>query len=425
MKRNPFALRIAGLLAACPLPVLRNDLSAEAQALLAAVNKSTDEVKNLALDAQKQAKTNSELSASLREAVDKALTGQAETTRQLVDLQQEIAAKLAAGAGTPAPLTLGAAFTADERVAKFLQSVEAGSQDAKIRATFKTSGLRNDVSSAAASGGALVVAQNVPGVIGLPRMRLTVRDLLNWGRTTQNSIQYFKELAFTNNAAPVSELTTKPKSEITYEADSAEVVTIAHHIRASKQILADVPQLQGNIDGRLRYGLKLKEEGQLLKGTGVGLNLEGLMTASDDYAAPSGAAVTSENRIDRLRLAILQVELSGYYADGIVLSPTDWTNIELLKDGNDRYLVGNPFGQIAPTLWGRPVVASQSQDVGDYLVGAFAMAAQGWDREEISVQIGYNGDDFTQNALTLLCEERLALTIYRGDALVNGSFGSL
>jgi hypothetical protein len=62
---------------------------------------------------------------------------------------------------------------------------------------------------------------------------------------------------------------------------------------------------------------------------------------------------------------------------------------------------------------------------GNYLVGAFGMAVQGWDREAISVELGYNGNDFTQNAITLLCEERLALAIYRADALVKGSFGSV
>lgn len=425
MKHNPFSLRIVAMISVCTLPVLRNDLSAEAQALLTAVQRSNDNVKNLAEDAIKEAKAGRAMSDAMRADIDKALTAQTETTRQMVDLQQAMAAKLDAATGAQAPMTLGAAFVNDERVKTKMSEFNEGREDAKIRATFAGHTLRNDISSGAGSAGSLVVSQNVPGVMGLPRQRLAVRDLLTWGRTTSNAIQFFKELAVTNNAAPVSELVAKPQSEITFEADSAPVITIAHWIRASKQILADVPQMQSQIDGRLRYGLKLKEEGQLLNGSGVGLNLEGLYTAATAYANP-GVTVDTENRMDRIRLAFLQAELTGYYADGVVLSPIDWVEIELSKTASDKqYLVGNPFGSITPTLWGRPVVASQSMTAGTYLVGAFGMAAQGWDREEMSVQIGYNGDDFTENALTLLCEERLALTIYRADALIKGSFGSL
>ena len=420
MKRtNILGLHIAALLAAVPAHIiLRNDLSNDAQALLAEFNKATDRVKNVAEDAKKHA---SELGDTLRAEIDKALTAQAEQQAQLLAVQQELAAKLPAAAAQPQ--TLGEKFTAEARVAEFMASNDA---TGKVRATFKSESLRNAVSgNTDAAGGSLRTPQYLPGIQSPGMQRLTIRDLLTWGRTTQSSVEFFKELAFTNNAAPVSELVKKPESNLTFEAATAPVITVAHWLKASKQILADVPQLQSYIDGRLRYGLKLKEEAQLLKGSGVGINLNGLYTAASNYSNP-GVTVVSENRMDRLRIAILQAELSGYYADGIVLSPIDWTQIELSKTASDKnYLVGNPFGGIAPTLWGRPVVASQSMTAGQYLVGAFGIAAQGWDREEMTVQLGYENDDFTKNAITVLCEERLALSIFRADALTKGSFGSV
>lgn len=420
-RKNSLGLAIAALLAAAPALALRNDLTAEARELLTALNKTTDEVKNLALDAAKKADN---LGDSLRAEIDKSLTAQGEMRAQLVEMQQHLAAQLTAAPAQPQ--TLGARFVGDSRVGEFLAASLAGSESTgKIRATFKGESLRNAVSSGAASAGPLLTPQYLPGIIPPGQQRLTIRDLLMWGRTTQASVEFFRELAFTNNAAPVSELVKKPESQITFEADTAAVATVAHWLKASKQILADVPQLQSYIDGRLRYGLKLKEEAQLLKGSGVGINLEGLYTAASAYSNP-GVTVVSENRMDRVRLALLQAELSGYYADGIVLSPVDWTSVELSKTASDKqYLVGNPFGNLAPTLWGRPVVASQSMTAGTYMVGAFGMAAQGWDREEMTVQLGYENDDFTKNAITILCEERLALTIYRADALIKGSFGSV
>jgi HK97 family phage major capsid protein len=42
----------------------------------------------------------------------------------------------------------------------------------------------------------------------------------------------------------------------------------------------------------------------------------------------------------------------------VVLHPTDWTNILLLKDTQGRYLFSDPHGQTSPQVWGKPVVAT-------------------------------------------------------------------
>lgn len=416
--------QIAALLSAAPALRLTNELTNDAKELLAALNASNDAVKNVANDALKGV---GELKASVKEEADKRLTEQGELRAQMVELQQAIAAIPTAAAAAPTAQSLGARFVNDEGVKAYLANVANGKVASKVGVSATFDGpLMNAVTSLPASAGELKTPQYVPGIIPPGMQRLTIRDLLMWGTTSQASIQFFKELAFTNNAAIQStELTALPVSDITFEADSANVVTIGHTLAASEQILADVPQLQSYIDGRLRYGLKLKEEGQLLKGSGVGVNLLGLYTAASAFSNP-GVTVDAENRMDRLRIALLQAELSGYYADGIVLSPIDWTQIELKKTASDKqYLVGNPFGQLTPSLWGRPVVSSQSMTAGTYMVGAFGMAAQGWDRQSMTVEIDRSGDDFKNVALTLRAIERLALTIYRADALIKGSFGSV
>lgn len=424
MKNTSICARIVALLAVAPVMALTNELTNDAKELLAALNASNDAVKNVANDALKSV---GELKASVKDEADKRLQEQGELRAQLVEMQQAIAAIPTSQAAAPTAQSLGARFVNDEGVKAYLANVASGKVASKtgVSATFDGA-LMNAVTSVAGSAGPLKTPEYVPGIIPPGTQRLTIRDLLMWGTTSQASIQFFKELAFTNNAAIQStEITALPESDITFQAATASVVTIGHTLPASEQILADVPQLQSYIDGRLRYGLKLKEEGQLLKGSGVGVNLNGLYTAASAFSNP-GVTVVSENRMDRLRIALLQAELSGYYADGIVLSPIDWTQIELAKTASDKqYLVGNPFGMITPTMWGRPVVASQSMTAGQYLVGAFGMAAQGWDRQSMTVEIDRSGDDFKNVALTMRAIERLALTIYRADALIKGSFGSV
>src|SRR5690606_17864865 len=219
----------------------------------------------------------------------------------------------------------------------------------------------------------------------------------------------------------------KPESNITFEADSAPVVTIAHWIHASRQVLADVPMLRSYIDGRLRYGLKLKEEDQLLNGSGVGLNINGLVTQATAYSNP-GVTVQAETRLDRLRLALLQVELAEAWADGIVLNPIDWTSIELTKTDDNAYLFANPRGLETPALWGRNVVPTTAMTASDFLVGAFGggIAAEIHDRMVTEILVATQDDrDFVKNMVKILAEDSMALTVYRPEAFVTGGFNDL
>ncbi len=377
------------------------------------------QLKAQAESAEKEIKAHQKLSAETRESVDKLLTTQGELHARLATAEQ-LLAKVQNGGGQPAePSSMGEQVTASEDYAAYCKNPR-GSFRMPVQAA---------ITSGPGSAGDLVIPDRLPGIQGPALRRLTIRDLLLWGRTQSNSIEYARELVFTNNAGPVSENPSnpKPESNITFEPDSAPVVTIAHWIPASKQVLADVPQLQSYIDGRLRYGLKLKEEIQLLKGSGTGLNMNGIYTQATAYANP-GVTVQAETRIDRLRLALLQVELSEYFADAIVLSPLDWAAIELTKTTTNEYLFSNPRAQTLPGLWGRNVVPTQAMDQDDFLVGAFGggLAAQGWDREDVSVQISFEDrDNFVKNMATILCEERAALTVYRPSAFVKGDFQGL
>jgi HK97 family phage major capsid protein len=60
---------------------------------------------------------------------------------------------------------------------------------------------------------------------------------------------------------------------------------------------------------------------------------------------------------------------------------------------------------------------------GEFLVGAFGLAGQLWDREQANVRISeHHADYFARNMLAILAEERLALTVYRPEAFVRGAF---
>jgi HK97 family phage major capsid protein len=270
-------------------------------------------------------------------------------------------------------------------------------------------------------------AMRIPGIVANPLRSKRVRDLLPVGTTENNLVEFTRENVFTNNAgpqysSPATENVTKPESSITFELKEAPVRTIAHWIPVSKQVLADSQQMQSYINTRLMQGIKVKEDLQILIGDGAGANLAGILKAGNYTAAPSG--VTGENALDRILRAMAAIAVDEMVPDGILLHPNDWADLQVLKStGSAEYLLGSPGSATEPTLWGVPVCTCTAINEGSFLVGAWAMGAQLWDREQANVQISFeDGNNFVKNMATILCEERLALTIYRPKAFRSGSF---
>lgn len=273
----------------------------------------------------------------------------------------------------------------------------------------------------------LVQDQRIVTPFKLPDRRLTIRDALPVGQTTSNLITYAKELVFTNSAGPQvggsptanAENVLKNESDITFELAQAPVITIAHFILVSRQVLDDAPMLQSYIDQRLMYGLKLEEEDELLNGDGQFGNLNGLRNQQTAY----DRNVSGDTRIDTIRRAVTQGQISEYEMEVVVLNPRDWEAIELQKDSENRYLIANPVNTMGPRLWGMPVIATNSMPNDNFLVMNANMAAQIWDRMAVTVELSReDSDNFRKNMVTLLAEERLALTVYRPSALIGGEF---
>lgn len=381
-----------------------------------------DDVGNLAADFTAKLAANGEVSADLKEKTDKALSELGEMTTRVSELEKRQARER----------------DEDERAGKTLgqhiiesDDFRSGKLNGASRGSIRVAVDRADITTADTTVGAgrspatsLVGSARVPGIVAPPNRVMTIRDLLMPGQTSQGNVEYVKETGYTNNADIVTEGTTKPKSDITFNLVSAPVRTIAHVFKASRQILDDAVGLQSYIDGRARYGLQDKEEKQFLSGDGTGQNINGIIPQASDYAPEFNP--TSETAIDRLRLALLQVILAEYPSSAFVLNPVDWARIELTKDSEGRYIVGNPQQGTQPLLWNLPVVQTQAMTAGTFLTGAFNMAAQVFDRLEIEVLLSSeNSDDFEKNMFTIRAEERVALAVYRPEAFVTGDVDTI
>lgn len=374
----------------------------------------TAEMKSFMEKANNEIDNAKSLSAETKSAIEKLAEKATSLTDRCLELEQKLSAR--GDDSDKSNDTIGEMFV---KSAGWKAMQEGTTRTAKLE-------LKTAIVNATGQNQPLVAADRLAGIITNPNRVLTIRDLIPVGRTSSNLIEYTKENVFTNNAggqyaSPAFENVTKPESGITFTLESEAVRTLAHWIPVSKQVLDDSPMLQSFIEGRLQYGLKLEEEDQLLNGTGTGSNLSGILN-SGNFTAYTRAK-TGDTRIDTLRRAITQAALSEFMADTIVINTADWEAIELTKATDGQYVWTNPALGNAPQLWGKRVVATNSITAGTFLVGAFAMGAQIWDRQQSSVMVSLeNSDNFVKNMVTILAEERLCLTVYRPAAFISGTF---
>lgn len=265
------------------------------------------------------------------------------------------------------------------------------------------------------------------------RRRLMVRDLLTPGTLTAAAITYFLEGALEGDFTTVGQNAQKPQLHVADPTAVTEALKkIAGFIKLSTEMMEDLPFLVSEIDTRLLYQLALFTENQLLSGNGTGTNVLGLLNRSGIQSLGATTDAAADNP-DKIFEAIGKVSTAtGLDADGIVINPTDYQKIRLSKDANGQYFGGGFFaGQYGngvimeqPPLWGLQTVVTPAIPAGTVLVKAFKEATvYGKGGVKVSAS-NSDGNDFTNNRVTVLAEERVALVDRRPATSVKVTLGA-
>lgn len=326
--------------------------------------------------------------------------------RTLADRLLQIEQKASAQQDAPAvDESAGALFTKHASYENFLK------QDGRVRTRIE---VKNTVTNAIGN----TFSERRPGIVEGAFRVFTIEDLLVNVPTTANAIDWLRENVFTNAAAETAEGAQKPESSITFVPGTMPVSTVAHWIKITRQLAMDNAALAAYINRRMVYGVNLRVENQLVAGNGVAPNISGLTLAGNftahGYTAASltGLQLSPTNRFDLIGKMIGDCAAADYPADVVILNTADWWTMRLAKDGQGRYLLGDPGSTVPPILFGLPVVASNAMVFGKVWVGSLSQAATLHTREGIAVDLSdSDGDNFTKNLITIRAERRLALTV--------------
>lgn len=375
---------------------------------------------------------NRELSADERGAVDRLVAEAREMEERLGRMKADASmadtiASIGAGVlGSPArPATTPAQPAVSQSMgAQFVQSAD-------YRGFIERHGHRNSsqwtsgaietydprrattLDTTSGSGGPLILPDTRPGIIELPHARRVVADLIAPGTTASNLIQFMREKTFTNAADAVAQGGTKPESTLVFEAATSPVQKLAHWIPVTDEMLEDYAQTQSIIDARLRLGLDIKEEDELLNGTGISPHLLGINALTGLSAAVARGTDSSPDAILKQIAAIATATLLT--PDGIVMNPANWLTIQLMKNAAGNYMGNGPWTAPQNTvLWGLPVAITPAQAANTATVGAFRQAAQVFRKGGVRIEAtNSHSDFFTKNLVAIRGEERLALVVYR------------
>lgn len=176
-------------------------------------------------------------------------------------------------------------------------------------------------------------------------------------------------------------------------------LTVAGYAKLSRQALNDRVALARAVETTLRRSVDTALDAALYGGaTGFVGGIEGLATAYTSLVYQTMADAVSEG--------VATMQLAGFNPDVVALSPSDWLAVVVKKGtANDHYLSGNYLGAMPQEMRGLRVVLSPSVDAGKALL-MDSSHVELLVVDDFSVELAYDGNDFTKNLVTMLGELR-------------------
>lgn len=308
------------------------------------------------------------------------------------------------------------------------ESLKNGSIDAMLKGNSNAARfeVKADMTMAADYTGVVAGETVVPNIKFDPSRSTHIRTLLPIGSTDAQTIRFPKESAYADNAAATAQGSTLGQSDFNITATSVNVEKIGTYMRLTEEMLLDTPQLTSYLSARVPGKVLSAEDNEILNGDGSSPNLDGLFTDGAAFSAGSFAlAIESANEFDVLTVALNQLGLANYQADTILLNPTDFHKIVLLKSTANEYLRNQIIQGVQPAIMGVPIVLSTAVTAGKFLVGNLSLATQLWIRDGLGIEFSReDSTNFRDGFVTVRAQERVALTNYAPNAIVQGTFST-
>jgi HK97 family phage major capsid protein len=248
-------------------------------------------------------------------------------------------------------------------------------------------------------------------VVPIATRPIQVTDILPSGNTQQAAIVYMEETTFTNTAAETAEGGQYPEATLELTEQTSPVRKIAVFIPVTDEQLADEAQVSSYLDQRLQFMLRQRLDGQILTGDGIAPNLTGILNVPGIQTQALGGDPVPDAFYKAMDLVIVTGRAMPSH---IIIHPTDWQAVRLLRTTDGIYIWGSPSEPGPERMWGLPVVKSDAITLNTGLVGDFNQFIQLYERAGIEVKISDSHSDFfIKGKKAVRADVRVAMPVYR------------
>lgn len=266
------------------------------------------------------------------------------------------------------------------------------------------------------------VADRRPGINTLLERPLSIRDLANVFSTSSNKVEWVYELTEEGGAGLTTEGSAKTQSDRNWATGSADVYKLTSYVKVTKEMLKFLSNIKQNIDNRLMYLINELEDDYLLTGTGssqpMGITQNAQpLDATGLYGTIPGLDA-NVNIWDCAGAMIAQVMTEAYgpvQRGAFIMHPTDvYKMVYGSKSSTYEYVYPVTVSPDGVRIGGFPVIQDTGITAGYVAFGDMAKFNIA-DSEGVTITMGYDGNDFTENKVTIVGEKMFASYVMQND----------
>lgn len=307
---------------------------------------------------------------------------------------------------------------------KKLQSGESGFQEVVVKAAgpMTVGSINNPTSPYIGS------VEVVSGINKEPQGDLNILQDADTSGTNAATIVWINKYSIEGNAEFIGEGELKPIRSFKVKAETSNAKKVAVRFNVSTESLEDLDFLASEINSDGIDAVIRKTNDALLNSTGAGAQSDepkGITKYASGYVLTTIKGEDPDN-YGALRAGAAQVRSLKFRPNRGYINPIDAANMDLKKGANGQYVLP-PF----TTADGRKIgsitlVETDEIPVGYFLIGdmkRFKIRPY----KGIQVKAGYNGEDFSENMMTIIVEQRLHAYVNSIDtgAFVYDSFATV
>jgi len=274
-------------------------------------------------------------------------------------------------------------------------------------------------------------ATMLAGVGQIPTRRVFMKDIFGVVQTDTEYIKYVDQETKVRDAKNVAACAASThNSKLTWKVYTIQQKKVRDFTHVCIDMLEDYDFVSSEIDNLIRTDVALRVDEQILLGTGVTTQLDGVASvastfnaalAGADYSAATGDPIQAPNVGDLICVAGAQISFLGannkWVANVALINPKTAKLYKLTKDKNDQYLLPSwisPNGEVnvdGIRFIENPLVPENEAYVMDSNYGKI------YQKKAATVEMSFeNRENFENEMVTVKGYERLNLLIRNVDA---------